>query len=81
MPDKVLAARRLSAALGRSFSADDIQHVLGEDESFLILNDDSTITLAGGNAAYIGNDQWVKNGKPWDLDTTGDKVRALAPSA
>jgi hypothetical protein len=59
-----LAARRLSAAIGRKVTPDDVAGVvLGE---YVSLTSGETFKLYAGNAAYCGNGLWMKNGKPWD---------------
>ncbi len=77
--DKVLAARRLSAALGKSFSAERVKFV-AEDGGLVMLDDKTSFMLARGNAVFDG-EQWHKNGKVWDLDATGDEVRSFRSSS
>ncbi len=77
------AARRLSAAIGGSVSPDNIAY-LAKDESLVVLKEGvdllgekhTTFSLAGGNAAYVGDGQWYKNGKPWTI-AHGEKIRPL----
>jgi hypothetical protein len=72
--DKTLAARRLSAAIGMRIDPDIIDFVL--EPSIVQLKNGRAFSLAGGNAAYVGEGIWVKNGKVWDIQPNED-VRPL----
>ena len=61
--DEVKAAARLSAALGRKIDPGDIDFVHG---SYVSLGPGQVLKLYAGNAAYAGNGQWFKNGRPWE---------------
>jgi hypothetical protein len=63
--DKQLAARRLSAALGMKIQPEIIDIVY--DRRIVILKNGNAFALPGGNAAYLGDGVWVKNGKVWDI--------------
>jgi hypothetical protein len=72
--DKTLAARRLSAALGMRIDPEIIDVVY--DGRIVRLKNGNAFALAGGNAAYLGDGVWVKNGKVWDIQP-GEDVRPL----
>ena len=72
--NKPLAARRLSAALGTPISPDDLDVVY--DNKLLRLTDGRCFSLAGGNAAYMGDGKWFKNGKLWNIQPH-EKIRPL----
>jgi hypothetical protein len=83
--DKVLAARRLSAALGVEIKSSQIERV--SEDGMVKLSNGGVFCLAGGNAVYRGpvmgdtvedyqHGYWVKNGKPWNLQP-GEKIRPL----
>ena len=61
--DNALAARRLSAALGRKVSPDEIAFI-GE-RGLVSLASGKAYTLFAGNACYAGNGLWMKNGREW----------------
>lgn len=70
--DKALAARRLSAALGRKITEDDIEFVQSD---FVCLGPGEGYMLLAGNACYVpskigksGVERepfYMKNGRPW----------------
>jgi hypothetical protein len=71
-----LAARRLSAALGRKVASDEIEFVHG---SFVGLKSGDVLELYAGNAAYVGDGVWMKNGAVWaDAWTEGATPRDAA---
>ena len=83
--DRVLAARRLSAALGVEIKSSQIERVT--DEGFVKLTEGTSFCLAGGNAVFKGpvmgdtvadyqHGFWIKNGKPWNIQV-GEKIRPL----
>jgi hypothetical protein len=70
-----LAARRLSAALGRKVAPEDIEEVFQE---YVRLTSGQTVALLAGNAAYLGNGEYMKNGKAWPDAMHGDGPRSLS---
>jgi hypothetical protein len=72
--DRQLAARRLSAALGMRIDPEIIDVVY--DRRVVQLKNGNAFALAGGNAAYVGEGIWVKNGKVWNIAPDED-VRPL----
>ncbi len=60
MITKELAARRLSGALGRKVSVDDVTFV---DDVLVQLEDGSVFALGPANGAYIGDGVWYRNGR------------------
>jgi hypothetical protein len=69
---KELAARRLSAALGKKIDEDDV--IFAADDGTLLVGD-QVYALVKGNAAYVGNGEWMKNGRPW-VDPEGVQIVA-----
>ncbi len=66
--DKSLAARRLSAALGRKISPEEVEYVQG---SYVCLGPGKVFKLYAGNACFIpggksGEPVWMKNGELWE---------------
>ncbi len=83
--DRVLAARRLSAALGADIKASEIERV--DEEGFVKLTNGGLFCLAGGNAVFKGSvmgdtiedyepGYWIKNGKVWNMQE-GERIRPL----
>jgi hypothetical protein len=72
--ERTLAARRLSAALGMKIQPEIIDVVYRG--RLVKLKNGRAFTLAGGNAAYVGDGIWVKNGKVWNIQPDED-VRPL----
>lgn len=73
--DRALAARRLSAALGRKVTADDIDFIEG---NYVCLVGGKVYALYAGNACYAGNGLWMKNGREWrDAWENGTEPRDL----
>lgn len=60
--DNALAARRLSAALGRKIAPEDIEYVFN---SYVSLGDGGVYRLYAGNVCYAGRGVWMKNGREW----------------
>lgn len=59
-----LAIRRLSAALGRKITADDIEEIALD---YVFLRSGECFALYAGNVAYkAGEGVWLKNGQVWD---------------
>ena len=84
--DKVLAARRLSAALGADIKSSQIERV--SEEGLVKLTNGGVFCLAGGNAVYKGPvmgdsiedyqpGYWIRNGKVWNMQP-GEKIRPLS---
>jgi hypothetical protein len=57
------AARRASGALGRKVDVDDINWAYSIGD-YLMLEEGKCVALHAGNAAYVGDGQYVRNGKP-----------------
>ena len=83
--DKVLAARRLSAAIGMEIRPSQIERV--SEDGMVKLTQGTLFCLAGGNAAYKGSvlddtpddyepGFWIRNGKVWNVQP-GEKIRPL----
>ena len=59
--DNALAARRLSAALGRKFAPEDVERLIDG----YVRAGRKIYCLYAGNACYVGNGVWMKNGREW----------------
>jgi hypothetical protein len=76
--DKTLAARRLSAAIGLKVEPESIDVIYGG--RVVKLKNGNAFLLVGGNAAYLGDGVWLKNGRVWNIAPDED-VRPLPVSA
>ncbi len=76
----ILAARRLSAALGRRVEPEDVQY-LSSDCKLVRLKGDLVFMLSGGNTAYCGDGVYMRNGKPWDQSSYDGGLRPLSSPA
>ena len=69
--DNALAARRLSAAIGRKITADQIDFIEG---NYVCLVGGKVYALYAGNACYAGDGLWMKNGAEWHEARDGKNI-------
>lgn len=62
MNTKQKIARQLSGALGRKVTEDDFEWI-SEDQEIILLTNGEVFTLVGSNTAYVGEGEYLANGR------------------